>query len=85
MKKKTGLSVDVVTKHILSQEHVKLSDKEKKTILEKYNATIREFPKIRTTDPAIAHLGVKGGDLVKVIRKSKTSGTSEFYRGVIDG
>ena len=73
------------TKHILVPKHVKLSEKEKQELIEKYNVRMRELPKILKNDPAIKHLNVKNGDIIKIIRKSPTAGESIFYRGVING
>lgn len=72
-----------VTQHILVPKHVKITDKEKEKLLKKYNITLLELPKIRKKDPAIAHLGAKTGDVIKIIRKSSTAGESIFYRGVV--
>jgi len=79
MKKKLDVS-----KHVLVPKHVKISEKEKKELLEKYNITLRELPKILKKDPAIKHINLKQGDIVKIIRKSQTAGESVFYRGVVD-
>jgi len=42
------------------------------------------LPKILSTDSAISHLDVEEKDVIKIIRKSSTAGTSTFYRGVIN-
>jgi len=70
-------------KHELVPEHSKLSDKEAKALLKTYNITIRELPKILIFDPAIAHLNVKEGDIIRIRRKSRTAGGVIFYRGVV--
>ncbi|MBI4450360.1 DNA-directed RNA polymerase subunit H [Candidatus Woesearchaeota archaeon] len=70
------------TKHELVPKHSKASDKEKKDILERYQITLRELPKILATDPAIQHLDVKEGDLVKITRASQTAGESTYYRRI---
>ena len=70
--------------HNLVPQHLKLSEKEKKELLEKYNITLQELPKILKDDPAIASLNVKPGDIVKIVRKSPTAGQAVFYRGVIN-
>ena len=70
--------------HILVPEHIKLSDKEKMELLEQYHITLRELPKIKKEDPAIHHLELQEGDVVKIMRLSPTAGSSVFYRGVID-
>lgn len=71
-----------VTKHELVPKHTKLSDKDAAELLEKYNITARELPKILLADPAIQHLDVKEGDIIKVVRKSDLTGESMFYRRV---
>jgi DNA-directed RNA polymerase subunit H len=70
--------------HILIPKHTKLSDKEKESLFQTYNITIRELPKIQQADPAIAHLDAKENDVIKIERKSTTAGNSVFYRGVIN-
>lgn len=81
MKKKEKLKI---YKHILIPEHKKLSEAEKKKLLEKYNINFRELPNILTTDPAIESINVKEGDVIKIVRKSPTAGKVVFYRGVVD-
>lgn len=71
-----------VTKHLLVPKHAVISEKEKKELTEKYKLSIPDFPRIMTTDPAIQHLKVKEGDIIKVTRPSKTAGESIFYRRV---
>lgn len=85
-KKKTKKPV-ITTKliHVLIPEHTKLSEKEKDVLMKKYHIQIKDLPKILITDSAIRHLGVKEKDVIKIIRKSPTSGTAIFYRGVING
>lgn len=73
-----------IKKHIIFSEHIKLNDKEKKELLEEFRASLKELPKIKKNDPAIDHLNVKEGDVIKIIRKSPTAGEAIFYRGVIN-
>ncbi len=73
---------DIVTKHVLVPKHTKLSEKEKTEILAAYRITVKELPKISKKDPAIQHLDPNPGDVIKVMRESKTSGQTTFYRGV---
>ncbi len=73
----------IVTKHVLVPKHIKLTIKERNDLFDKYNISIVELPKIKVDDPAIAHLNVKEGDVIKIIRNSLTAGETEFYRGVI--
>ncbi len=71
--------------HILVPAHKKLSEKEKEELLKKYNITLKDLPKILAKDPALAELDVKEGDVVKILRKSRTAGESSYYRGVVNG
>jgi len=73
-----------VRKHILVPEHTKLNEKEKKELLEKYHISLKELPKIKKNDSAIDHLSAKEGDVIKIVRPSKTAGEAIFYRGVIN-
>ena len=71
-------------KHILTPKHYKINDKDKAHLLEKYNVTPKELPKILKTDAAMRELDAKIGDIIKIVRKSPTAGESVFYRVVID-
>jgi len=73
-----------IDKHILTPKHVKISEREKAQLLEKYHVTSKEMPKILKTDSAIRELDAKPGDMIKIIRKSPTAGESIFYRVVTD-
>lgn len=72
-----------VTKHVLVPKHSKVSEKELKELSEKYAVDVENLPRVRKVDPAIQHLDVKEGDVVKVERKSATAGVSLFYRRVV--
>jgi len=69
-------------KHILIPKHEKLSAKHKKELLEKYNVSLKQLPRISKKDPAIQHLRADEGDIVKITRESKTAGSAIFYRVV---
>lgn len=71
-------------KHILIPKHSKVSDSQKEKLLEKYNISIKELPRILKTDSAISSLGVKPGDVIKITRKSQTAGEAIFYRVVVN-
>ena len=71
-----------IKKHMFVPEHIKLSPTEKKEILDQYGVSFKHLPKILSTDPAIKDLNVKSGDVIKIIRRSKTGGESVFFRGV---
>lgn len=68
--------------HVLIPKHEKISAKEKQLILDKYNISTKQLPKILNKDPAIQHLKVEEGDIIKISRKSTTAGEAIFYRVV---
>ena len=73
-----------ITKHILMPKHSKLSEREKKELLDKYSITLKEIPRIFKDDEAIENLDAKEGDIIKIIRKSLTAGETIFYRRVVN-
>jgi DNA-directed RNA polymerase subunit H len=73
----------IIKNHVLVPKHTKLSVKEKEELFKKYNISLKELPKIKKDDPAIANLDVKEGDVIKITRISDTAGEIEFYRGVV--
>ena len=72
-----------ILKHELVPEHVILEEKEKKELLEKLKITAINLPKILSNDPVVKTIGAKEGDILKIIRKSPTAGTSIYYRVVV--
>lgn len=79
------MSTSDVTKHVLVPKHTKLSQKEKQELLEKYDISEAELPKISKKDPAIEHLNLKPGDVIMIERPSLTAGKAIFYRVVVSG
>ncbi len=69
-------------KHILIPKHAKLSDKEKSTLLDRYEVTVGDLPSIKADDTALVEMAVEEGDVIKVERDSPTAGKTVFYRGV---
>ena len=73
-----------IDKHYLIPKHQKISDKEKQKLLELYNISLKELPKIPKNDAAISSLDAKPGDVIKITRKSPTANESIFYRAVVN-
>jgi len=71
-----------ILKHELVPEHIIINENERKELFEKLNITEKQLPKILTNDPAVKAIGAKEGDVLKIIRKSATAGTSIYYRAV---
>ena len=74
----------LVPDHHYVPKHEIITKKEAETILSKYNCKPTELPLIFRDDPAIAKLGVKPGDVIKITRNSPTAGTSYYYRYVVE-
>ena len=72
-----------ILKHELVPKHIIIKEDEIKEILEKYKIGRLQLPKILTTDPVVKSLGAKEGNVLKIIRKSPTAGSSEYYRIVV--
>ena len=70
--------------HIDVPKHEIMTIKEAEGVLEKYHCKATDLPLIFVTDPAIIGIGVKPGDMIKVIRKSATAGESFYYRYVVE-
>ena len=69
--------------HVLVPKHERLSKKDAEKLLEQYNIAFHQLPQILVTDAALEGLEAQPGDVIKITRKSPTSGTSVYYRGVI--
>jgi len=74
-----------ISKNELVPKHSVLSEKEKEELLKKYGITLKELPRILSSDPMVKKLGAKPGDVIKIERKSPTAGKSIYYRVVIKG
>lgn len=69
-----------ITHHELVPKHIRLSEEEKKELLKRYRLKESQLPRIQRADPVALYLGLKRGEIVKIIRKSETSGRYASYR-----
>nr|WP_241434343.1 DNA-directed RNA polymerase subunit H [Natronorubrum tibetense] len=66
--------------HELVPEHRILPEKRTKQLLKEYDIERTDLPRIKDTDPAIEHLTCGPGDVIEVIRDSRTTDTAKNYR-----
>ena len=62
-----------------------LKPEEETKLLEKYNISKPQLPRILANDPVVKALDAKKGNIIEFSRDSKTAGYSKFYRLVAGG
>ena len=72
-----------VTRHELVPEHRLLDDDEIEEVLDEYNVTRTNLPKIKRSDPALP-TDAETGDVVEIVRDSRTAGQAVVYRLVVE-
>ena len=77
-------NIILVPNHTYVPKHEIIDKKEAEEVLQEFNCKPTELPLIFVNDPAIIGLGVKPGDMIKITRKSGTSGESLYYRYVVE-
>jgi DNA-directed RNA polymerase subunit H len=72
-----------VSQHKLVPEHILLEEEEVQEMLDEYDVKRTNLPKIKRTDPA-APDDAEQGDVVKIVRDSRTTDRAVTYRLVIE-
>jgi DNA-directed RNA polymerase subunit H len=73
-----------IMSHKLVPLHMIISEKERDELLQKINFTPDQLPKILNTDPVAISIGAKPGQVIKIIRKSRTAKEAVAYRLVVE-
>ena len=73
-----------IFEHKLVPKHEILTEEEKKQILSQYRVQPYQLPQIKASDPAVKAIGAKPGDMLRIIRRSPTSGEHIAYRYVVE-
>jgi DNA-directed RNA polymerase I, II, and III subunit RPABC1 len=71
-----------VTHHEIVPKHILLTEEEAKKVLDEFQATKSQLPKLLHTDPIAKYYGMKPGDICKIVRNSQMTGESDYYRMV---
>ncbi len=74
--------IDVLL-HDLVPRHILLTKKETQDLLDKYKISVIDLPQIFDKDPVAIAIGAKEGDVIKIIRESRTTvKLANYYRYV---
>jgi len=74
-----------ILKHELVPQFFALTKEEVEELRRTYGIKKEDLPWMRRSDPISKEIGVKPGDVVKIVRKSQVSGQSVAYRYVVPG
>ncbi len=72
-----------VSQHTLVPDHILIEDPEIESVLDEYGISRTDLPKIKRNDPALPD-EASPGDVLKIVRDSRTAETSISYRLVIE-
>ena len=70
-----------ILNHVLQPKFIVLTDGEKEDVKIRYNITMDgQFPDISRFDPVAQLIGIRPGQVCRIIRPSKTAVTTDYYR-----
>ncbi len=70
--------------HLFVPKHEILGKSEADEIMAGFNARPDQMPFISSSDPVIRSISAQPGDLIRITRKSETSGEAQYYRYVVE-
>ena len=73
------LQINII-KHTLQPKFTLLNEDEKEALLDKYNIKINQLPKMSMQDPICKYYKFPKYSVVKIVRNTRQSISSEFYR-----
>lgn len=74
--------IEIFDNYLVPKQEI-ATEEEKQQLLNKFNISLKQLPRIKHTDPVAKKLGAKEGDIIKVTRDSPTAGNYIHYRLVI--
>ncbi|MDD3856948.1 MAG: DNA-directed RNA polymerase subunit H [Methanoculleus sp.] len=77
-----GTSLDVL-KHEMVPDHQIMDEEEVADLLATYHISLEQLPKIYHDDPAVKAIGSELGNVIRIVRDSRTAGRAEAYRLVV--
>ncbi|KFK36985.1 hypothetical protein AALP_AA4G197500 [Arabis alpina] len=77
----TDLLVNI-TKHVLRPKHRVLNDKEKESLLKKFDIEEKQLPRLSKKDPTARYYGLEKGQVVKVTYEGELTESHVTYRCV---
>ena len=69
--------------HILQPKITKLKPNEVESILKRFNASLSQIPKIKSTDPGLGIEAFSVGEVIKVERKEREGTKTNVYYRVV--
>lgn len=78
------ITIDIFKSKYVPKSRI-LNEEETKALLEKYNITKQQLPRILAADPVAKALKAKSGDVIEFERTNKSAGLSKYYRVVVGG
>ncbi|KAH9411125.1 RNA polymerase Rpb5 [Ordospora pajunii] len=72
------------TKHAWVPPHRILSREEREAVLKSLKLNPQDLPRIQKSDVIARYFGARQGDVMEIIRRSKTAGECVYYRVVVD-